>query len=91
VIKSEEELSDVQSVQKLTFGLVQVLMFVAGDASSPVVTFTFLHGAEANLTAFVHHLEAYLPLFRSFHLPISLSGEGRLRTSKTPHNFSILW
>jgi hypothetical protein len=39
-------------------------MFVAGDAASPVVTFTFLHGAEANLTAFVHHLEAYLPMFR---------------------------
>ena len=39
-------------------------MFVGGDASSPVVTFTFLHGAEANLTAFVHHLQAYLPLFR---------------------------
>jgi hypothetical protein len=39
-------------------------MFVAGDAASPVVTFTFLHGADANLTEFVHHLEAYLPLFR---------------------------
>ena len=39
-------------------------MFVARDASSPVVTFTYLHGAEANLREFVHHLEAYLPLFR---------------------------
>ena len=39
-------------------------MFVAGDASSPVVTFTYLHGAEANLRDFVHHLEVYLPLFR---------------------------
>ena len=39
-------------------------MFVASDASSPVVTFTYLHGAEANLREFVHHLEAYLPLFR---------------------------
>ena len=39
-------------------------MFVASDASSHVITFTYLHGAEANLTEFVHHLEAYLPLFR---------------------------
>ncbi len=39
-------------------------MFVAGDASSPVVTFTYIHGTEANLREFVHHLEAYLPLFR---------------------------
>jgi hypothetical protein len=39
-------------------------MFVASDASSPVVTFTYLHGAEANLREFVHHLEVYLPLFR---------------------------
>src|SRR5271167_1636185 len=30
-------------------------MFLAGDASSPLATFTYLHGAEANLTAFVHH------------------------------------
>lgn len=29
-----------------------------------VVTFTYIHGSEANLTEFVHHLEAYLPLFR---------------------------
>ena len=39
-------------------------MFLASDACSPVVTFTYLHGAEANLREFVHHLEAYLPLFR---------------------------
>jgi len=39
-------------------------MFVASDASSPVVTFTYLHGSEASLTEFVHHLEVYLPLFR---------------------------
>jgi hypothetical protein len=39
-------------------------MFVTSDASSPMVTFTYLHGAEANLREFVHHLEAYLPLFR---------------------------
>jgi hypothetical protein len=39
-------------------------MFVANDASSPVVTFTYLQGQEAHLTGFVRHLEAYLPLFR---------------------------
>jgi hypothetical protein len=39
-------------------------MFLGSDASSPVVTFTYLQGPEASLTEFVHHLEAYLPLFR---------------------------
>src|SRR5713101_3166805 len=39
-------------------------MFVASDPPSPVVTFTYLHGSEASLREFVHHLEAYLPLFR---------------------------
>jgi hypothetical protein len=39
-------------------------MFVASDASSTVVTFSYLRRAEANLREFVHHLEAYLPLFR---------------------------
>jgi hypothetical protein len=39
-------------------------MFLGSDASSPAVTFTYIHGSEANLTEFVHHLEAYLPLFR---------------------------
>jgi len=39
-------------------------MFFPDDASSPVVTFTYLQGPEARLTDFVHHLEAYLPLFR---------------------------
>ena len=41
-------------------------MFLASDASSPspVVTFTYLQGPEASLTEFVHHLQAYLPLFR---------------------------
>ena len=29
-----------------------------------MVTFTYVHGSEASLTEFVHHLEAYLPLFR---------------------------
>lgn len=39
-------------------------MFLGNDASSPVVTFTYIHGSEANLTEFVHHLETYLPVFR---------------------------
>lgn len=39
-------------------------MFLGSDASSTVVTFTYLQGPEATLTEFVHHLEAYLPLFR---------------------------
>jgi len=39
-------------------------MCLGNEASSPVVTFTYLQGDEASLTDFVHHLEAYLPLFR---------------------------
>lgn len=39
-------------------------MFLGSNSSSPVVTFTYIHGAQANLTEFVRHLEAYLPLFR---------------------------
>jgi len=41
-------------------------MFVEDDpsSSSPVVTFTHIQGPEASLTEFVHHLQAYLPLFR---------------------------
>jgi hypothetical protein len=39
-------------------------MFVVNDASSPVVTFTYLQDQEVHLTGFVRHLEAYLPLFR---------------------------
>ncbi|MGH7744141.1 MAG: hypothetical protein ACREQ5_04885 [Candidatus Dormibacteria bacterium] len=39
-------------------------MCLGNEASSPVVTFTYIQGAEASLTDFVHHLEAYLPLFR---------------------------
>jgi hypothetical protein len=36
----------------------------ASSSSSPVVTFTYIQGPEASLTEFVHHLQAYLPLFR---------------------------
>jgi hypothetical protein len=32
--------------------------------SRHLVTFTFIQGSQANLSAFVHHLQAYLPLFR---------------------------
>jgi hypothetical protein len=39
-------------------------MFLGDETPSPVVTFTYLQGQEANLTGFAHHLEAYLPLFR---------------------------
>jgi hypothetical protein len=41
-------------------------MFLGTDTSSPppVVTFTYLQGAEVSLTEFVHHLKVYLPLFR---------------------------
>jgi hypothetical protein len=41
-------------------------IFFDGDACSPspVVTFTYVQGPEASLTEFVHHLQAYLPLFR---------------------------
>jgi len=39
-------------------------MFFGTDASSTVVTFTYLQGQEVHLTGFVRHLEAYLPLFR---------------------------
>jgi len=39
-------------------------MFLGSNSSSPVMTFTYIHGAEANLREFVHHLEVYLPLFR---------------------------
>jgi hypothetical protein len=34
------------------------------DSPSPVATFSYVQGTEANLTEFVRHLEAYLPLFR---------------------------
>jgi hypothetical protein len=39
-------------------------MFFGDDVSKAVLTFTYLQGPEASLTEFVHHLEAYLPLFR---------------------------
>ena len=45
---------------------VDKLPMFLGDASltPSVVTVTFIQGSEASMTEFVHHLEAYLPLFR---------------------------
>jgi hypothetical protein len=40
------------------------MFFEDPDSASRVVTFTFIQGPEANLSAFVHHLQAYLPMFR---------------------------
>jgi hypothetical protein len=39
-------------------------MYVDSSSASPVVTLSYIEPAEANLTEFVRHLEAYLPLFR---------------------------
>jgi hypothetical protein len=39
-------------------------MFLGDDASHAALTFTYLQGPEASLTELVHHLQAYLPLFR---------------------------
>jgi hypothetical protein len=40
------------------------MFFRAMCSTSRIVTFTYLQGAEANLSGFVHHLQMYLPLFR---------------------------
>jgi hypothetical protein len=40
-------------------------MFLPSIAGSPVVTFTYIAPEAENLVAFVTHLQAYLPLFRS--------------------------
>jgi len=40
------------------------MFFQDGNSIAPVVTFSFIQGPEANLSAFVHHLQDYLPLFR---------------------------
>jgi hypothetical protein len=39
-------------------------MYVDSSSAPPVVTLSYIEPAEANLTEFVRHLEAYLPLFR---------------------------
>jgi hypothetical protein len=39
-------------------------MYVDSSSAPPVVTFSYIQPGEANLSEFVRHLEAYLPLFR---------------------------
>jgi len=58
-----------------------------GDAPliPPVVTFTFIQGSEANMTEFVHHLEAYLPLFRQlseFHFLYLARADSHFQAAK---------
>ena len=63
-------------------------MYVASDASSPVVTFTYLHGAEANSREFVRHLEPLPPSFpAAFRVPLSLSGANRFALRKRQRTF----
>jgi hypothetical protein len=40
------------------------LFFRSETAEARIVTFTYIHGAEATLAGFIHHLQTYLPLFR---------------------------
>ena len=40
------------------------MFFPADSPAFPIVTFTYVQGAEANLAGFVHRLHQYLPLFR---------------------------
>ena len=58
-------------------------MFSEPEASSasPVVTFTYVQEGEAAFADFIHHLEAYLPLFRQ------LSGFRFLYVSRTNSSF----
>ena len=61
-------------------------MFVGTEPlSSPVVTFTFVQGTEANMTEFIHHLEAYLPLFRQlpeFHFLYLARADSHFQVAK---------
>jgi hypothetical protein len=43
------------------------MFLAAGAEKSSVITLTYLQGAEANLVGFVHHLQAYLSLFRQLN------------------------
>jgi hypothetical protein len=40
------------------------MFFSESDSRARMVTFSFIQGSEANLSAFVHHLQAYSTLFR---------------------------
>ena len=58
-------------------------------SSSPVVMFTYLQGPEAILTEFVHHLKAYLPLFRQlseFHFLFLARLDSHFEKAKEPFN-----
>ena len=55
------------------------------------MTFTYIQGAEANLSGFVHHLQMYLPLFRELcRVSISVSGTRPKRISSRPPNYSAI-
>lgn len=54
-----------QSQPTIRYFVDKFPMFLGDESvSPPVVTFTFIQGSEASMTEFVHHLAAYLPLFR---------------------------
>jgi hypothetical protein len=40
------------------------MFFSQADSQSKIITFSFIQGSEVSLSAFVHHLQAYAPLFR---------------------------
>lgn len=40
------------------------MFFSEEDSPAKIVTLSFIQGSEANLSGFVHHLQAYCPLFR---------------------------
>ena len=40
------------------------MFFSEPQSATRIVTFSFIQGSEANLSAFVHHLQCYSPLFR---------------------------
>jgi hypothetical protein len=40
------------------------MFFSEADSRAKIITFSFIQGSEANLSAFAHHLQAYSPLFR---------------------------
>jgi hypothetical protein len=63
-IPSKLYLGQRTSQPNLRYFVDKFPMFLGDDASSPVVTFTYLQGQETNLTGFAQHLQAYLPLFR---------------------------
>jgi hypothetical protein len=56
-------------------------MFVLRPSSSPVVAFSYIQPAEANLTEFARHLADYLPLFRACPPFASCISQGARRTS----------